>query len=98
MMRIIIATASIAMAAMALSAQMVERGENVRARSANDSSRRVATAPFAPGERLEYAVSFGPIHVGSGSMELALGDTVRAQPTYHATIQLRGLSHGTAPQ
>jgi hypothetical protein len=55
-----------------------------------DSLVRTAVMPFAPGERLEYAVSFGPLHVGSGSMELTTGDTVRGRPTYHAVFHLGG--------
>jgi Protein of unknown function (DUF3108) len=46
--------------------------------------------PFVPGERLEYAVSFGVVHVGHGSMELTAGDTVRGTPVYHATFSVRG--------
>lgn len=46
--------------------------------------------PFTPGEKLDYSASFGPLHVGSGSMELTAGDTVRGQPTYHAVFQLSG--------
>jgi hypothetical protein len=56
----------------------------------HDSLVRGTVMPFAPGERLEYAVSFGPLHVGSGSMELSAGDTVRGAPTYHAVFHLGG--------
>src|SRR5205085_10542395 len=55
-----------------------------------DAARREDGLPFAPGEKLEYAIRFGPIHVGSGDMELARGDSVRGEPTYHATFRLRG--------
>jgi hypothetical protein len=46
--------------------------------------------PFAPGEKLEYRVSYGVLHVGHGSMELDAGDTVRGVPTYHAVFRLTG--------
>jgi hypothetical protein len=46
--------------------------------------------PFAPGERLTYAVSFGPLHVASGSMELSTGDSIRGHPTFHAVFRLHG--------
>jgi len=50
-----------------------------------------ATArPFAPGERLVYAVHFGPLKVGSGSMEVRGIDTVRGRPAYHTTFRING--------
>lgn len=55
-----------------------------------DSLQRRDAKPFAPGERLEYAISFGPIHVGHGSMQLAIGDTVRGRPTFHAVFRIEG--------
>jgi hypothetical protein len=51
---------------------------------------RVQGRPFAPGERLEYSVSFGALRVGHGSMELAAGDTIRGTPVYHATFSVHG--------
>lgn len=48
------------------------------------------TLPFAPGERLSYDVHFGPLKVGSGTMEVRGIDTVRARPAYHTTFRLRG--------
>ena len=47
-------------------------------------------APFAPGERLAYDVHFGPLKVGSGTMEVRGIDTVRSRPAYHTTFRLRG--------
>jgi hypothetical protein len=55
-----------------------------------DSAARTTVLPFAPGEKLEYAISYGPLHVGHGSMELTVGDTIRGQPTYHATFHIQG--------
>jgi hypothetical protein len=55
-----------------------------------DSLARRESLPFTPGEHLEYTISFGPIHVGSGSMQLTRGDTLRGQPTYHAVFRISG--------
>jgi hypothetical protein len=55
-----------------------------------DSLVHRTAAPFAPGERLDYSVSFGPLHVGSGSMELTADDTLRGEPTYHAIFRIGG--------
>jgi hypothetical protein len=46
--------------------------------------------PFAPGERLTYDVHFGPLKVGSGTMEVRGIDTVRSRPAYHTMFRLRG--------
>jgi uncharacterized protein DUF3108 len=55
-----------------------------------DSLASRAPLPFTPGERLDYTISFGPIHVGTGSMQLTHGDTLRGQPTYHAVFRIQG--------
>jgi len=46
--------------------------------------------PFAVGERLEYDVKFGPMHVGSGSMEVLGNDNVRNRPTWHIMFRVKG--------
>ena len=46
--------------------------------------------PFVVGERLSYDVHFGPIKVGSGSMEVRGIDTVRGRPAYHTTFRISG--------
>ena len=46
--------------------------------------------PFALGERLQYAVSFGRLHVGSGEMRLVGRDTVRGRPTWLAQFAISG--------
>ena len=51
---------------------------------------RSAQLPFAWGETLEYNISFGPIHVGHGTMELAAPDTIRGVPVMHAIFRLSG--------
>jgi hypothetical protein len=44
---------------------------------------------FAPGERLEYSVSFGPVHVGSGVMHLA-ADTLEGSSLWRAMLSIDG--------
>lgn len=74
-----------------LSAHGQELGAQTNpARAEQSDSVARKEAPFAPGERLEYAISFGPIHVGSGSMQLDVGDTIRGRPTYHAVFRIDG--------
>jgi hypothetical protein len=46
--------------------------------------------PFAVGERLEYDVKFGRLHVGNGSMEVADVQDVRGRSTWHTVFQVRG--------
>lgn len=46
--------------------------------------------PFATGERLQYDVKFGFLHVGSGSMEVAGVDTVRGQAAWHTIFHVHG--------
>jgi hypothetical protein len=38
--------------------------------------------PFAIGERAEYNIKYGPIHVGNGSLSLMAIDTVRGRDAY----------------
>jgi len=45
---------------------------------------------FGPGERLSYSVSFGKVHVGSASMHLLAGDTIRGRPTWRGTLVVSG--------
>lgn len=49
-----------------------------------------AARPFAPGERLQYDVRFGPIRAGTGSMEVRGVETVRGRPAYHTVFQVKG--------
>jgi hypothetical protein len=48
------------------------------------------TRPFVVGERLSYDVHFGPIKVGTGTMEVRGIDTVRGRPAYHTTFRISG--------
>lgn len=46
--------------------------------------------PFAVGERLEYDVRFGHIHVGNGSMEVTGIETVRGRSAWHTVFRVHG--------
>ncbi|HWE42117.1 MAG TPA: DUF3108 domain-containing protein [Gemmatimonadaceae bacterium] len=46
--------------------------------------------PFEVGERLDYDVKFGPMHVGSGSMEVLGNENVRNRPTWHIMFRVKG--------
>jgi hypothetical protein len=46
--------------------------------------------PFAVGERLEYDVKFGFVHVGSGNMEVSGIDTVRGRAAWHTVFRVKG--------
>jgi hypothetical protein len=45
--------------------------------------------PFGVGERLEYDLRFGKMHVGNGSMEVLPMDTVRGRETWHTMFQIK---------
>ena len=49
-----------------------------------------AALPFNAGEVAAYAVSFGILHVGNGSMTLTAGDTVRGHSVWHAVFVMNG--------
>ena len=46
--------------------------------------------PFGVGERLEYDLRFGKLHVGNASMEVANVEDVRGRDTWHTVLQLHG--------
>ncbi|CAN5782039.1 DUF3108 domain-containing protein [soil metagenome] len=49
-----------------------------------------ARVPYGVGERLEYALSFGKLHVGNASMEVAGVEDLRGRSTWHTVLQLHG--------
>ena len=49
-----------------------------------------ARMPFGVGEKLVYDVKFGPVKVGTGSMEVAKIDTVRGREVFHTTFRVKG--------
>lgn len=46
--------------------------------------------PFGPGERMVFDVRFGPIRVGTGTMEVRPMTAVRGRRAYHTVFTLRG--------
>ena len=54
------------------------------------STQAAAPLPFSAGEVAAYAVSFGILHVGNGSMMLTAGDTVRGHAAWHAVFVMNG--------
>ena len=58
--------------------------------AAQEHNGAALSVPFGVGERLEYDVRFGRLHVGSGSMEVADVQEVRGRSTWHTIFQVRG--------
>jgi hypothetical protein len=54
------------------------------------AARTALPVPFAVGERLDYDVKFGFVHVGSGDMEVSGIDTVRGHPAWHTIFRVSG--------
>jgi hypothetical protein len=53
-------------------------------------SSTMAAVPFGVGERMEYDIRFGKLHVGNGSMQILPMDTERSIDTWHTMFQLSG--------
>ena len=51
---------------------------------------QAAPVPFGVGERMTYEVRFGPIKVGSGSMEVMGVESVRGRQAYHTQFRVKG--------
>ncbi|MDB4875425.1 MAG: hypothetical protein JWM41_1871 [Gemmatimonadetes bacterium] len=49
-----------------------------------------AKVPFGVGERMEYDVRFGKLHVGNGELEVMPMDTVRARDAWHTVFRVHG--------
>jgi hypothetical protein len=49
-----------------------------------------AVVPFSVGEKLEYDVKFGPMKVGSGSMDVRDIQDVRGTPSWHTIFRFSG--------
>jgi hypothetical protein len=49
-----------------------------------------ARVPFGVGERLEFDIRFGKLHVGTGTMEVLPLDTVRGRDAWHTMFRLSG--------
>ena len=49
-----------------------------------------AKVPFGVGEQAQYEVKFGPVTMGSGTMEVASVDMVRGHETYRTIFRVKG--------
>jgi hypothetical protein len=89
--RLLICRASFALAVLALLAGVPARlaGQGVVQAGIPSASARAAV-PFAVGERLEYDVKFGFLHVGGGEMEVAGVDSVRGHAAWHTVFRVHG--------
>jgi hypothetical protein len=61
--------------------------------NAQDAARLAAAVPRTPfgvGERMEYDIRFGKVHVGNGDMEVLPMDTVRGRDAWHTVFRLNG--------
>ena len=56
----------------------------------NESSRDAVDVPFGVGEKMVYEVKFGPMKVGTGSMEVMAIDTLRGVEVFHTTFRVKG--------
>ena len=59
------------------------------ARPTPDST-AAAQVPFGVGERMEYDIRFGSLHVGTGEMEVLPMDHVRGHGSWHTLFRLSG--------
>jgi hypothetical protein len=57
---------------------------------AADDSIAVRPVPFGVGERLAYDVRFGPVKVGSGSMQVDGTETIRGRQVWHTVFRVKG--------
>jgi hypothetical protein len=70
---------------------LVVLGVATTTQAQTSSSTTAADArPFVVGERLSYDVHFGPVKVGTGTMEVRGIDTVRGRPAYHTVFRISG--------
>ena len=63
--------------------------QGVAAARADDDD-PVRPIPFGVGERSAYEVRFGPIRVGSGSMEVVGTENIRGRDALHTVFRVKG--------
>jgi hypothetical protein len=54
------------------------------------SARSDVPIPFSVGERLDYDVKFGILHVGGGSMEVSDVESLRGRDVWHTIFRVKG--------
>lgn len=62
----------------------------VAAPPADATGAQQASVPWRVGERAAYDVKFGPLKVGSGSIEVLGTETVRGREAYHMRFSVKG--------
>ncbi len=73
--------------AVPLAAQSLATAASIRGTATSAPPR---ARPFAIGERFAYDVRYGPVQVGSGSIEITNLELVRGQPAWKAVFRLHG--------
>jgi hypothetical protein len=64
--------------------------DSTRTTAAASADRHTAVPVFGIGERADYDVKFGIVHVGGGDMEVADTETVRGQTVWHTVFHIHG--------
>ncbi|MFL5575248.1 MAG: DUF3108 domain-containing protein [Gemmatimonadaceae bacterium] len=77
-------------AAQPTTAQQAPASTTDSAVSASPRADERAAVPFGVGERSTYDVKFGPLRVGSGTMEVVGTEEVRGTPAYHTVFRVKG--------
>ena len=77
-------------AAAGLSAPMLHGEQPAPAAQQSAAPAAPSPVPFGVGERLSYEVRFGPLKVGSGSMEVMGVESVRGRQAYHTQFRVKG--------
>jgi Protein of unknown function (DUF3108) len=78
------------LAAAVLSAPLLHGEQPAPAPPQSAAPAAPALVPFGVGERLNYEVRFGPIKVGSGSMEVVGLESIRGRQAYHTQFRVKG--------
>lgn len=80
----------LAMVALLLALPLSAQDSTQRVVAQDSTQRVVARVPFGVGERLEFDIRFGKLHVGTGTMEVLPFDTVRGRNAWHTVFLLSG--------
>lgn len=80
----------LAMVALLLALPLSAQDSTQRVVAQDSTQRVVARVPFGVGERLEFDIRFGKLHVGTGTMEVLPFDTVRGRDAWHTVFLLSG--------
>jgi len=78
------------LAGLAAGATILASSAEAQAGTAPAAPATTGARPFAPGERLTYEVRFGPLKVGTATMEVLGIETVRGRAAYHTVFRING--------